>query len=250
MRLPAGKGTWLAYSEVAAGEKTPVEFFTTSSAPMTVWLNGKVVYRRHAPGVPGPYPERFEATLARGANRLLVRLAGVKAAGEFRLRFRRKSASADLERLARSALSRAGNPAAGRKVFFAAEKSLCLKCHRLGEQGERVGPDLTGLGGRFSKAYIIESILEPGRTVSPSFESARLELKSGKVLSGIVVARTETTITLVDSETKKHVIPRSSIEMMGKQPGSAMPDGLQKRMTEDEFVDLVSFLVSLKDGRR
>src|SRR2546423_958885 len=83
------------------------------------------------------------------------------------------TAPADHERLARASLSRAGNPENGRKVFFNAEKSLCVKCHRVGEQGERVGPDLTGLGGRFSKAYIIESILEPGRTIAPSYESTR-----------------------------------------------------------------------------
>jgi hypothetical protein len=29
-----------------------------------------------------------------------------------------------------------------------------------------------------------------------------------------------------------------------------MPDGLEKRLTEDEFVDLISFLVNLKEMRR
>jgi putative membrane-bound dehydrogenase-like protein len=243
------RGVWLAYSEAAVADKTPVEFFTTTSAPAMIWLNGKVVYQGDTPRVPGTYPERFEAVLEKGINRVLVRLASGKGRAEFQLRFRRKSSTSAHERLARAALSRAGNPAAGRKVFLDAERSLCLKCHRLGEQGERVGPDLTGLGSRFSKAYIIESILEPGRTIAPSFESTRVELKNGQILSGIKVAETETAITFVDSETKKHVIARVRIEAMMKQPGSAMPDGLEKRLTEDEFVDLVSFLVNLKDPR-
>ena len=54
----------------------------------------------------------------------------------------------------------------------------------------------------------------------------------------------------MDSEAKKHVIARSRIDAVKKQPGSAMPDGLEKRLTEDEFVDLVSFLVHLKGPRR
>ena len=58
-------------------------------------------------------------------------------------------------------------------------------------QGEHIGPELTGLGSRFSKAYIVESILEPSRTIAPSFESTLVELKNGKVLSGIKVAETE-----------------------------------------------------------
>jgi putative heme-binding domain-containing protein len=252
VRLGRGKsaGAWLAWTEVAVEEKMPVEFFTTSTSPVTIWLDGKVVYRRDAHAVPGPYPERFTATLVKGTNRLLVRLTGVKGADEFQLRFRRKSATAMHERLARAALSRAGNPAAGRKIFFDAEKSLCLKCHRIGDRGERVGPELSGLGSRFSKAYIIESILEPGRTIAPSYESTRVELKNGQILTGIKVEETDTTITVVDSEAKRHVIARSRIDAVKKQPGSAMPDGLEKRLSEDEFVDLVSFLVNLKDSRR
>jgi putative heme-binding domain-containing protein len=112
--------------------------------------------------------------------------------------------------------------------------------------GERVGPDLTGLGSRFSKAHIVESLLEPARTVSPSFESTLVELKNGRPLSGIKVAETEKEITLVDNEAKKHVIARADIDVVKKQPGSAMPDGVEKRLSEDEFVDLVSYLVSLR----
>jgi putative heme-binding domain-containing protein len=85
--------------------------------------------------------------------------------------------------------------------------------------------------------------------VAPSFESTSVELKTGRILNGIKVAETETTITLVDNEAKKHVIARSGVESLKKQPGSAMPDGLEKRLSEDEFVDLVSFLVNLKGGR-
>jgi putative membrane-bound dehydrogenase-like protein len=246
---PGAEGAWLAYSELAVNEAAQVEFFMTASAPAAVWLNGKRVYQRDRPGVPGPYPDRFEAALAKGHNRILVRLTGVKTAGEFSLRFRRKSATAEHERLTRAALSRAGNPAAGRKIFFNTEKSLCIKCHRIGDQGERVGPELTGLGSRFSKAYIVESVLEPSRTVSPSFETTLIELKNGKAVSGIQVAESDATLTLVDSQAQKHVIARSAIESRKKSPVSAMPEGLEKRLTEDEFVDLMSFLANLKGTR-
>jgi putative membrane-bound dehydrogenase-like protein len=243
------EGAWLAYCEATVGEATPVEMSIMHPAPATVWLNGKVVYQKDRPAAPGPYPERFEATLAGGHNGVLVRLTGVKGAADLQLRFRRKSATAEHERLTRAALSRAGNPERGRQVFLNAEKSLCVKCHRVGDQGERVGPDLTGLGGRFSKAYIVESILEPSRTVSPSFETALIVLKSGKPLMGIKVAEDDASITLVDNEAKKHVVARANIDALKKHPGSTMPDGLEKRLTEDEFVDLVSFLASLKEPR-
>src|SRR5262249_22003641 len=179
----------------------------------------------------------------------LARLSGAKPAAEFQPRLRRKSATAEQERLAQAALSRPGNPERGRQVFLNAEKSQCVKCHRLGDQGERFGPELTGLGSRFSKAYIIESILEPSRTISPSFETLLVSLKSGKVLSGIKIADTDKSITLVDQQAEKHVVPKADIDEERPQPISTMPEGLEKRLSEDEFVDLISFLASLKEVR-
>jgi putative heme-binding domain-containing protein len=241
--------SWIGYSEVTITEVERVDFFVASTGLATVWLNGKEVYRREKPGVIGPYPDRFEASLSKGRNRILVRLTGVKGQAEFQLRFRRKSGTPQRERFALAALSRAGNPEAGRQIFLNAEKSLCVKCHRIGEQGERIGPELTGLGSRFSKVHIVESVLEPSRSIAPSFETVGLVLKSGKILSGVKVAETETALTLADSEGKKHVLMKADIEEQSRQPLSTMPEGLEKRLTEDEFVDLISFLVNLKEPR-
>jgi putative heme-binding domain-containing protein len=241
--------TWLGHSEIDVAEPAKVEFFTTSTGLTTVWLNGRTLYHRDRPGVVGPYPDRFETKLAKGRNHVLVRLSGAKGAAEFQLRFRRMSATADHERLTRAALSRAGNPEHGRQIFLNAEKSLCVKCHRVGDQGERVGPELTGLGARFSKVYIVESILEPSRTIAPSFETLVVSLKNGKVVTGVKVADTEASLTLADNQAARHVIASADIDEVQKGAVSTMPEGLEKRLTEDEFVDLISFLASLKGPR-
>lgn len=237
---------WLAICDIDMADSTPVEFFSSSSGTLTIWLNGKPVHERDKSAPMGPYPDRFEATLVKGRNRVGVRLEKVQGAAEFQLRFRRRGGTAEHERLAQAALNRAGNPEHGRQLFLNAEKSLCVKCHRIAEQGERVGPELTGLGSRFSKIHIVESILEPSRTIAPSFDTVVLMLKSGKTVTGVKVAEDVNTVTLVDSQAQKHVIARTDIEEQQKTPVSTMPDGLEKRLTEDEFVDLISFLVSLK----
>jgi putative heme-binding domain-containing protein len=171
------------------------------------------------------------------------------AAVEFHLRFRRKSTTAEHERLTQAALARAGDPQRGRKLFFDVEKSQCLKCHRLGEQGERIGPELTGVGGRFSRIYIVESILEPSRTIAPSFATLMLVLKNGKTLTGVKVAETELTLTLADNQGQKHSVAKTDIEQQQPSPLSSMPESLEKRFTQDEFVDLLAFLMSQKEGR-
>jgi putative membrane-bound dehydrogenase-like protein len=242
-------GGWLAYTQLAAPEPTPVEFLASSSGNLQVWLNGQSLYRRDKARKFQLDSDHFDGTLAKGANRVLVRVEGAAAPAEFHIRFRRKLASAQRERLAQAALTRAGDPERGRKLFFDAEKSLCLKCHRLGEQGERFGPELTGIGGRFARIYLVESILEPSRAIAPSYGTLVVTLKNGKLLSGVKVAETDTMLTLADNQGQKHALAKADIDEQQASPVSTMPENLEQRFSEAEFVDLVAFLASQKEGR-
>ena len=134
----------------------------------------------------------------------------------------------------------------GRKVLDDVEKSLCLKCHRAGDRGERIGPDLSGIGGRFARITIIESILEPSRSIAPSFDVVAVALKDGRVLNGVRVLETETVLTLADQDGRKHAIPTAEIEAVSRQPLSLMPEGLEKRVTPEEFVNLIAYLAAQK----
>jgi quinoprotein glucose dehydrogenase len=173
-------------------------------------------------------------------------MASPSSPAEFHLRFRRKSSTLEHERLVQTALTRAGDSGRGRRVFEDVEKSLCLKCHRVGDRGERIGPELSGVGGRFSRIAIIESILEPNRSVAPGFESVTLALADGRVIGGVRVAETDDALTIGDREGRAHTIPKGDIEARTRQSQSTMPDGLEKRLTPDEFVDLIAYLVGQK----
>jgi len=167
---------------------------------------------------------------------------------QFRLRFRRKSSAAELERLVQAALTTKGNPDRGRQVFFDA-KAQCSKCHRIGNQGERIGPELTGIGNRFSRIHIVESILEPSRTVTPGFQTVAVRLVDGRTASGIRVAETDKSLTLADQKGEKLTLAKDEIEAQQAQPKSTMPDGLAQQLTVEQFRDLVAFLVSQQDAR-
>jgi putative membrane-bound dehydrogenase-like protein len=248
---PSGGATadtvWFAHADVVVSDATPVEFTLTVAGTAEVWLNGKSLYRRAEVTTDRNAVARFPGELAAGPNRLLVRVGSPGAMIEYGLTFRRRSATAAHERLTRAALTRAGNAERGRAVFLDAEKSLCLKCHRAGGQGERVGPELTGIGARFGRVYLVESILEPSRTVVPGFATLRVELTDGRVFTGVKAAETDATLTLVDQEVRKHELKKAAILEQRPLAVSAMPDGLEKRLTEQEFVDLIAYLVSLKE---
>jgi putative heme-binding domain-containing protein len=132
----------------------------------------------------------------------------------------------------------------GREVFRNEEKSLCTKCHRVGNHGGRIGPDLSGIGRRFSRIHVIESILEPSRTITPSYATLAIARKDGRVVTGVRIAETERSIVLGDNTGGTHEILKVDIEEALQQQQSTMPDGLEKRLTEAEFVDLIAYLMT------
>lgn len=241
-KAPADGAAWLAAIDLAFAEPAVLQFHMTGSGNIGIWVNGGGAARQDSP----EGGHRFAANLNKGNNRVLARIA---AGSEFALRFRRQSARAEHEALMRVALGRRGNAARGRALFLNVEKSLCLKCHRLGDQGEKIGPELTGVGARFARAYLVESILEPSRTIAPSFDTLSVTLKNGKIFSGIKTAETPLVLTLADAQGVKQTINKADIEERQPSPLSTMPEGLEKRFTEDEFLDLIEFLTSQKDAR-
>jgi putative membrane-bound dehydrogenase-like protein len=158
----------------------------------------------------------------------------------------RQSALERHARLTQLALAGSGNSVRGREVFLNTERSGCTKCHRLGLQGQSLGPDLTDAGRRFSKIHIIESILEPSRAIAPAFRNLAVRLKDGQELTGVMVAETESVLTLGDAQSQSHAIKKEQIEELQLLELSIMPEGLESGMTDVEFVDLVEFLAGQK----
>ena len=117
------------------------------------------------------------------------------------------------------------------------------------ETGARIGPDLTGVGRRFSRIHLIEAVLEPSRAIAPSYQTRVVVLESGRVLTGVRVSETPNELTLGDKEGKLHKIMKSEIEEKSVQKISTMPDGVDKRLTQQEFIDLIEFLVSQRSTR-
>jgi putative heme-binding domain-containing protein len=149
-------------------------------------------------------------------------------------------------RLSQLALADGGNTVRGRAIFLNAEKSGCIKCHRLGDQGGVVGPDLTGAGRRFSRIHIIESILEPSRAIAPAFRNLSVRLRDGQEFIGVMVAETESTLTLGDAQGQAHAVKKDQIQELQILELSMMPEGLESGLTDVEFVDLVAFLAEQK----
>ena len=246
---PRAESVYLAFADVMLPAETSAQFLASASGTFQVWLNGKSAYERTEAGRFQAESDRFDATLVKGLNRIVVQVSSAGAPAEFHLRFRRKSSTAQLEQLTQAALSRSGDVQRGRKLFLDAAKTQCVKCHRIGSDGERIGPELTGLGDRFSRIHIVESILDPSRTVTPGFQTLLVRLSDGQTISGIKIAEDEKLLTLADQKGEKHALVKADIDQQQPQAKSTMPDNLAQQFTADQFVDLITFLVSQKQSR-
>jgi len=241
---------WIAWTPIRVNSSTQIEILTSATGRLKLWVNGEKVYAREESGKFQPDSDRFPTSLKSGTNLLAARIEpGSAEPGRFQLRFRRRSSKAEHERLIAYALKNQGQAERGHKVFANAEKSTCIRCHRLGQDGGRIGPDLTGIGSRFSRIHLIESILQPSRTVAPSYSTVVVALKNGKVLSGIRVSESNQTLVLGDNQGKLHEIATQDVEEIADQTVSTMPEGLEKKLTDREFTDLLAFLESEKSLR-
>lgn len=138
--------------------------------------------------------------------------------------------------LAPNALAKA-NLSQGR-VFFTA---LCSACHTLYGVGGKIGPDLTG-SGRANLDYLLENIADPSGVVSADFRMTVLNLKDGRVLSGVVGAQNERTLTLRQL-TEETTLEKSEITKQEASPVSMMPEGLLLALQPDQVRDLISYLM-------
>ncbi len=149
---------------------------------------------------------------------------------------------------AQHALTNPGNPNQGRLLFQQQEVTRCILCHQIGRTGSNIGPNLSGIGGKFDRPHLIESLLEPSREIVEGYNLTSLALADGRVLSGIVKQESQVDLMLVDAEAKWHRVPLAEIEERVVSKTSLMPEGLAKDLTKEQFTDLIAYLESQRYG--
>jgi putative heme-binding domain-containing protein len=138
-----------------------------------------------------------------------------------------------------------GNPDHGREVFFGS-KVACGSCHRIGDRGGSVGPDLTRIGAVRSGRDLVESIVFPSSTFAQGYESYLLTTVAGRTMTGAIAQQSTELIVLADSSGTRHRVAKAEVESLERQSVSLMPAGLAEVMTREEFCDLLAFLQTLR----
>jgi putative membrane-bound dehydrogenase-like protein len=147
---------------------------------------------------------------------------------------------------------RRGDAHRGRELIAASVKGelQCLKCHTIHGSGGNVGPDLSAIGKKASRENLLESILLPSKAIADQYLTWNIETKNGVVISGLLVEDRADHITIRDVNAKDWKIDKKDIESRAKSPTSLMPNDLIAYLTEDDLLDIVEYLLTLKEEGR
>lgn len=156
---------------------------------------------------------------------------------------------ADLKPLLASGLEGGRNFKNGRNAFG---QTTCFACHRFGQEGGAIGPDLTSAAGKFSPHDFLEQIIEPNKEISDQYGSMTFTMKDGSIIVGRIANlkgdnyRIITNLfapgemTIIDSKKVKSVEP-SKISMM--------PPGLLNTLSDEDILDLTAYVLSAGDPK-
>jgi putative membrane-bound dehydrogenase-like protein len=138
-------------------------------------------------------------------------------------------------------LKERGDSARGAAIF----QRECRTCHKIGDTGHEVGPDLTTSSFR-DPATLLTHILDPNQHVMPNYVQYLVADKSGRTFAGLIAAETATSLTLRRGEGAEDSLLRSEIAELVNTGKSLMPDGLESKIPPQEMADLLAYLVSVQ----
>jgi putative membrane-bound dehydrogenase-like protein len=144
---------------------------------------------------------------------------------------------------------RSGNAERGKSVWNASltGAAQCAKCHMVRGIGGQVGPDLSMIGKKASRENLYESLLIPSKAIADQYIQHQVLTTSEVTVTGLLISDTPASITLRDANGKDTTISKKDVAgEVRKLKVSIMPEDVIAALTEDELVDLVAYLETLK----
>ena len=123
-------------------------------------------------------------------------------------------------------------------------RESCAECHRVGDLGHEVGPDLLSLTTRYKEVFLAD-ILMPNQSVETGFEEYLVNTVDGRSLSGIIAKETPTTVTIRRAKGEEDTILRGNVKSMYSLSVSPMPEDLEETISVQDMADLIAYLKAL-----
>jgi putative heme-binding domain-containing protein len=138
--------------------------------------------------------------------------------------------------------AQSGDAAKGKALV---ESSGCLNCHRIGDTGSRMGPNLSDIGDRRTPDRLQRSILTPDEEVLPENRFVAVTLKDGTVVKGRLLNHDALSVQLIDAKEQLRSFETRNIKGYEILTRGLMPS-FHGKLSAQQVADVVAYLGSLK----
>ena len=135
-----------------------------------------------------------------------------------------------------------GDERNGKSVFA----SRCASCHKVGQTGSTIGPELTSIGKKFDKTGLLDAIIHPSAAILLGYEPWLINTKDGSSFFGFLVSENKQAVVIKDVAGQQHTIATDKISSKQKQNKSVMPDPAVAGISEQELADVAGYLLGGK----
>lgn len=135
-----------------------------------------------------------------------------------------------------------GNAENGRKIFA----SQCATCHRAGDSGGRLGPDLSRIGSARSRDALMREIRTPSEWMAPGYESVTIVTKDGQKIRGVKKNEDTFSIQIMDARERLQGYMKGDVQQVVFEKASLMPEYGKERLNDSDLNDLIGYLRTLR----
>ena len=135
-----------------------------------------------------------------------------------------------------------GNAENGRQLFAA----QCATCHRVGDSGGRLGPDLSRIGSARSRDALIREIRTPSEWMAPGYESVTIVTRDGQKIRGVKKNEDTFSIQIMDARERLQGYIKADVQQVGFEKTSLMPEYGTERLSDSDLNDLIGYLRTLR----
>jgi putative heme-binding domain-containing protein len=149
-----------------------------------------------------------------------------------------------------------GDARRGESLFFGTTR--CSSCHMVNGRGGRLGPELTRVGSARSRAYLVESIREPGRHLTENlsvgdettrkYDTVTLVTADGTTIVGVPMNEDTFTVQVMDTSERVHSVQKKTLKNFKHEDRSLMPAYDTNRLSASDLDDVVAYLMTLRTG--
>ena len=143
---------------------------------------------------------------------------------------------------AQQAETPAGDSSRGKTLV---ESSACFDCHRIGDRGSRLGPDLSDIASRRTSERLRQALVVPDEEVLPENRFVRFVTRDGATITGRLLNQDAISVQLINPKEELKSYIRTNLREYTIVDKDLMPS-VQGKLTEQQVADIVTYLSSLK----